>query len=386
MLGPLGEGGWSGQILAVETGEAGADRRLGETIPKETEIRRCRCLPKVPGVSSLGWRAKYFLEKEGDRWIREQRPDLIFFTTTIFDVFALGPVWKKRHGVPYVLDYQDPWVTDYYEKPSAPEPPGGRWKYRIGQWLAKRMEPVCVREAAGVTAVSEEYLEQLRKRYPESRKIPMGAIPFGVAEIDWEKGRELGMVPWSATEKKIWLNLGRLAPSMEKPLEAFFRALAIRPPPEATKILFLGTSYQEGKVSEVDPAGLAKKFCPEVKVEAKPGRLPLLDAVKALQSADRLLFFGSDDPGYMPSRLFQYLQAQKPLLALLHKESPAYRLGQKIGMTGAVGFTEEGPDVLAEKIGKVRWDQPVVAKREIYTAREMTKDLIHLFERVISIT
>lgn len=384
MLGSLKEYGWSGQILAVQTPEAWADPRLGETIPKDTEIRRSRCLPKLPGLSSLGWRAKHFLEREGDRWIREQRPDLIYFTTTLFDLFALGPAWKKKHGVRYVLDYQDPWVTDYYEKPGAPEPPGGRWKYRIGQWMAKKLEPICIREAAGVTAVSEEYLDQLRRRYPQSGEIPMRAIPFGVSEVDWEKGRELGEVPWEKTDEKVWLNLGRLAPSMTKALEAFFQSLAITPPPKGTKILFLGTSYEAGRVSEVDPAGLAKRFCPQVKVEAKPGRVPLLDAVKALQSAERLLFFGSDDPGYMPSRLYQYLQAKKPLLAILHKESPAYRLGEKIGMPGAVGFSNESVEGLAKKIAEYNSERLVKPGESVQTASKMTKELCGLFEGILS--
>ena len=211
----------------------------------------------------------------------------------------------------------------------------------------------------------------------------MREIPFGVSELDWEKGRELGKVPWENQGEKIWLNLGRLAPSMGKALEAFFRAMAIRPPPPGTKIIFAGTSYERGKVSEVDPLGMAARLCPGVRVEAMEGRLPLLYGVKALQSADRLLFFGSDDPGYTPSRLFQYLQAKKPLLAILHQKSPAHRLGKNIGMPGLIGFLEEKPADIAEKISRIEWGALTAAGSHMYTARQMTEELKNLFKTAL---
>lgn len=385
MLGHLRENGWEGSVLTLDLPARGGDSRLAQTYPESTEIRRSRCLPAIPGAGSLGWRSRPFLQKKGTGWIHQTRFELIYFTTTINEVFSLGPIWKRKHGIPYILDYQDPWLTDYYDQPGAPEPPGGRMKYRIHQWLARRSEPRCVRSAAGVTAVSEDYLHQLWSRYPEARGIPMRTVPFGVAETDWKKAKELGQAPWKSGEKKIWLNLGRLAPSMKKALEAFLKSFAIRPPPVGTKILFLGTSYQAGIVSEVDPVGMARKICPRVNVEAVPGRLPLLDALKALQQADRLLFFGSDDPGYMPSRLFQYLQAGKPLLAVLHEKSPAYRFTQKHRMPGVVGFTtQEGSDQMAVKIAKLGWGKPVASDAIVYTAADMTRDLCGLFDEAVA--
>ena len=128
-------------------------------------------------------------------------------------------------------------------------------------------------------------------------------------------------------------------------------------------------------MSEVDPLGMAARLCPGVRVEAMEGRLPLLDAVKALQSADRLLFFGSDDPGYTPSRLFQYLQAKKPLLAILRHKSTAHRLGKNIGMPGLIGFLEEKPADIAEKISRIEWGAQIAAGTHMYTARQMTEEL-----------
>ncbi|NJM63821.1 MAG: hypothetical protein HC849_32625, partial [Oscillatoriales cyanobacterium RU_3_3] len=39
---------------------------------------------------------------------------LVFFSTTIFPVMLLGKRWWQKFGVPYVLDFQDPWRSDYH--------------------------------------------------------------------------------------------------------------------------------------------------------------------------------------------------------------------------------------------------------------------------------
>jgi hypothetical protein len=382
----LQENGWRGAVLTVadpsETRER--DERLRSTVPAETEIVTTNCPSALPGFGSLGLRCFLSLKKAGEDWIRREKPDLVYLSTTEFDLFRLGPAWRKSLGVRYVLDYQDPWLTDYYSRPGAPQPPGGRWKYAFSQWRARRLEPVCVEQASGISCVSDRYVEELRARYPKAAKIPMEVIPFGVSQNDWALAEKVGRVPWEGkySNADVWLNLGRLAPSMRTALEGFLQALAIRPPPAKTKILFLGTSYQKGAVSELDPVGMARRICPGVRVEAWPGRLPMLDAFRSLQWAGRLLFFGSDEPGYTPSRLFPYLMAGKPLLALLHDKSPAYRCMAGKGMPGLVGFREgQKTDSLAAQVAQAAWDKPVPPGTGVYSARQMSQELCDLFMR-----
>ena len=382
----LRENGWLGTVLTVvdpsETRER--DERLKDTIPAETKILETSCPPALPGFGSLGLRSFLPLKRAGEDWIRREKPDLVYLSTTEFDLFRLGPAWRQSLGTRYVLDYQDPWITDYYDRPGAPRPPGGRWKYAFSEWRARRSEPTCVSMASGISSVSGSYVEDLRARYPAAGNIPMGVIPFGVSQNDWELAERVGRVPWEGkfSDADVWLNLGRLAPSMRLALEGFLQALAIRPPPAETRILFLGTSYQQGAVSELDPVGMARRICPGVRVEAWPGRLPMLDAICSLQRAGRLLFFGSDDPGYTPSRLFPYLMAGKPLLMLLHHKSPAYQHVAGKGIPGLVGFREEeNPKSLAGEVARVTWDKPVLPGTGVYSAQKMSQELCSLFAK-----
>ena len=66
---------------------------------------------------------------------KKEKFDLVFFSNTQFITFTLGFLWKRLYGVPYVIDVQDPWRTDYYERPGSRKPPGG-WKYQFARLLA----------------------------------------------------------------------------------------------------------------------------------------------------------------------------------------------------------------------------------------------------------
>ena len=128
----LGEFGWHATVLAVQPKyvEGINDPLLEKTLPTSTLVVRTRALPqrwtRLFGMGSVALRALPFLWNAGDKLLRNERGfDLIFFSTTMFPVLILGPLWKRKFGIPYVVDYQDPWHSDYYKRTNT-TPPGGR--------------------------------------------------------------------------------------------------------------------------------------------------------------------------------------------------------------------------------------------------------------------
>jgi len=77
-------------------------------------------------------------------------------------------------------------------------------------------------------------------------------------------------------------------------------------------------------------------------VQEWPQRLPYFDALRLLLDANFLLILGSADYEYVPSKLFQYLLARRPLVAILHQKSPVLDLVRRSG--AAVVATFSGPD------------------------------------------
>jgi hypothetical protein len=59
-------------------------------------------------------------------------------------------------------------------------------------------------------------------------------------------------------------------------------------------------------------------------VDEDPGRVSFRRSIELLLEGDGALVLGVDDAGYMPSKLFSYACAGKPMLAVLRRDSPAF--------------------------------------------------------------
>ncbi|MGH8442777.1 MAG: hypothetical protein ACRETF_07760, partial [Nevskiaceae bacterium] len=139
--------GWDPVVLALRTEpELGAQEpELAATLDGQARIERAAPLPlgltRLAGFSSLGARGFVALARAGTGLIRATRPAVAFFSTTEFLIWPLATLWHRRFALPYVLDWQDPWVSRYYEEHPAVAPPGGRLKYGLSQVLAGAFEP-----------------------------------------------------------------------------------------------------------------------------------------------------------------------------------------------------------------------------------------------------
>jgi hypothetical protein len=330
----LGENGWQAEVLAVrpEDVEGVPDRDLAAALPANCVVHRIKAL--AAGWGNLARRAYRQLRKRGDALLATGRFDLVFFSTTQFGILPLGPDWKRRHGVPYVLDFQDEWVGDYYRDHPQIEPPGGRLKYAVSHWLARRQEPAVVREAARIVSVSHHYNVHLRVRYPELPTDRFHELPFGGSEADFTELERLAPQQRffdPADGRKHWVYAGRGGADMSQAVEAFFlalrRAFATRVlTPDEVRVHFIGTSYAPAKRARKSFAPLAAAHELENVVTEYTSRAPYFTTLQCLRQAHALLLFGSDDAGYTASKIYPSILARRPLLALFHEESSAVKI------------------------------------------------------------
>ena len=90
---------------------------------------------------------------------------------------------EKKLGIPYVIDIQDLWHTEYYQnKPKQERPP----KYWFSYRLNKLLEPVAMKNVDGLIAVSQAYITTLKERYPTIKNIFSATITFGAFPKDFE--------------------------------------------------------------------------------------------------------------------------------------------------------------------------------------------------------
>lgn len=333
------ESGWEPVVLAVDAaGVVGLpDPLLAQTLPTDVPVHRVSALPvsltRLAGLGNVAYRAWFQLKSAGDRLLREGQFDLVYFSTTQFVVTALGRRWQERFGVPFVVDVQDPWRTDYYERPGAPPPPGG-WKYRFARWQAARLELKSWRGAAGFVSVSEDYLGQLRTRYAWFGAKPAAVIPFGAPEADFALARsQAGLKPAFVHEPGTvnLVSVGAVGPIMRTALELLFAGLrnlrTLDPAASAyLRFHFIGTSYAAGTRAGLSVLPVAQACGVADYVREVPGRVGYFTAIQTLLAADAVLIPGSDDPAYNPSKIATCYLADRPALALTAAGSALERM------------------------------------------------------------
>src|SRR5882724_9528102 len=247
--------GWEPIVLCVgDAWQHGVrEPELERTIPADVRVVRVPALSlrwtRFIGVRNLGLRCWPHFFVAGTRLIRREKIDLVFFSNTQFVTFTLGRIWHLLLGTPYLFDLQDPWRTDYYERPGSRRPPGG-WKYQFARLVAWLCEGWSFRRMAGMMSVSPNYLDDLRTRYPWFKDVPVEVIGFGATSEDL--ACSAAVQPAHAYDRASnelhVLYTGASGPVMPHSLTVLFTALRLyrdRAPERARRFRFhfLGTSY-----------------------------------------------------------------------------------------------------------------------------------------------
>jgi hypothetical protein len=256
------------------------------------------------------------------------RREIDFVLVTIPSNF-LAPVGRlihRRYGLPFGIDYQDPWVNRW---PGVDKPFTRAWgSYR----LAALLEPWAVRGAALITGMAPGYVAGMLERNPDVAKDAVIAyMPMGTAPEDFELVRTLHRPPFLFQPddgKFHMIYAGALLPAGIVVLDAFLAGLkALRDSaPEIAarlRVHFVGTG-----TSPDDPNG--HRVLPRARqagvgemVDEHPHRIGYVDTLNHLEQSSAVLVLGSTERHYTPSKVFQALLSKRPVFAMLHAESTA---------------------------------------------------------------
>jgi hypothetical protein len=260
----------------------------------------------------------------------------VFFSTTDFLLHGLGLRWRRRWGVPFCMDFQDPWVNDYYQRHPEVVPPGGRWKYALKSRLDRWAERRVVRGCSGFLAVSAAYLQDLAARHPRD----VASKPQLVAGFPGEP-LELEALQAGTAGGACWRYVGRGGADMASAARGFFGAWRLASAEgllhgEAPRFEAIGTSYSGSDAPSLAPWAAAEGL--QDRVTEQPRRIGYRAMLQTLAASDALVVFGSDDPAYTASKLYPYLLSGRPVLAILHGASPAVALIRAVGGARLVTF------------------------------------------------
>jgi hypothetical protein len=351
--------GFEPEVLAVDPKCLGVpmDPWLEQGVPAGIKVHRCSALSldwgKIPGLGTLAYRAKYQMQRLGAKLLSASKFDLVYFSTTVFGLCPLGIQWKKLFGVPYIVDYQDPWVSDYYQINAGLTPPGGKLKFGIVQWLARREEPKVIQHCSGITSVSPAYPQQLTRYYPQfTQNKPTLVAPFPGAARDLERVHDSAIHQNCFSEDdglNHWVYIGRGGDDMAQAVRGFFLALrnwkSSNPAQYSrTRIHFIGTSYALTGQGTQSIQPIADRLGVGDIVEESTDRIKYSSMLRCLLDADALIVPGSNDPGYTASKLYPYLLTRKPMLAIFAETSSVVDVIRRVGGAQLVTFNEHTND------------------------------------------
>jgi hypothetical protein len=325
--------GWDAEVVMVHESyvDINLDALLLQSIPASIKIHKVKALKKQWtskfGLGSIALRSLWFYRKKVNQLLKEKKFDLVYFSTTQFPVCILGPYWRKKFGIPYVIDMQDPWHSDYYQdKPKTQRPPKYWFSYRLNKYL----EPIAMSKVCGLISVTEAYITDLRKRYTKLSSVPYSVITFGAFIPDFQIANENKVTSYIKKEKdKINIAYVGVAGSiMAKSLKVLFNALNHLKTNDhglyqAFEWFFIGTSYAPKGTGKNSVIQIAKQFQVDECIHEQTNRIGYYEALRTIGDADGLLIIGSDEANYTASKTYPYIIAQKPLLAILHPGSSA---------------------------------------------------------------
>src|SRR3984893_16579329 len=135
---------------------------------------------------------------------------------------------------------------------------------------------------------------------------------------------------------------------MIQALRALFRAVHLgrQQAPELfgrMRMHFVGTTYAPNAEGQYQVLPLAREFGLEDLIDEHPGRVQHLDAIQILLDSHALVVVGSEAPHYTASKIFPYILAAKPLLAVFHEDSSAVKLLEETRAGRAVTFSAARP-------------------------------------------
>ena len=341
--------GWRPILLCVDERhhEELLDPDLAALVPSSVEIVRVGALPtrltRLAGVGEIGLRAWLPLRRALFGLLSSRPIGAVMITGSPYYPMLLAPEIKRSFPVPVVLDFQDPWVSEWGARQPALSKAG------LSHRLATALEPRALRGADFVTSVSDVQNAEMARRYPWLDASRMAGIPIGCDPDDFaalpshrDEAGTLGLEPGFVHLSYVGTFLPRAEPLMRTLFKAVARLRAGEPAlASRLRLNFIGTSNRPVGASNdlirpiADQEGIAEL------VTEVPRRVPYLAALSVLARSTGLLLIGSDEPHYTASKIYPALLSGRPFLSLFHRASSAHAILAAAGGGTALSFATE---------------------------------------------
>jgi hypothetical protein len=310
--------------------------------------------------AQIGWYP--YAVTRGKEIIRRNNFDIIYASAGPYTSFLIAATLSKSAGIPWVAEFRDLWI-DHHNRQFGP----------IRNSLEGILERKTIATASGLVTVSQPLADILKAKYSQ----PTAVITNGFDPNDYKS--EFTPAPGCCMRL---VYTGSVFQGKQDP-SPLFEAIGKLGEESAN----LHVDFYGDRLSFVKD--MAEKFDCSYNVSVH-SRVSYEESLKNQQTADILLFLLWNDPdekGIFSGKLFEYLGARRPVLAI----GPVENVASQAIIERKAGIVLNDPEEIAKQLkawikmkkGNGRIDSPPDNATWGFTREDQTKKLAGFLEFII---
>jgi hypothetical protein len=315
--------GWRPVVLTVDPGsyERTSPEQL-RSIPAELPVTRTFALDAARHLAIKGrywskaalpdrWRGWWLSAvPRGLRLIREHRIDAIWSTYPIATAHSIGATLARLSGRPWIADFRDPMVETVAETGEVfPKDPALR-EARL------RIEKQTVERATALVFCTSSARHIVQERYANAGGKTLEVIANGYDEAAFVDAESVPR-PARAQGRRVLLHSGTIYPGPDRDPTALFQAIR-----RLADAQVLSRENFELRLRHPSNEEYFARLAAEAGVQDFVTILPPLpyrEALAEMMAVEGLLLLqGYPSNPAIPAKLYEYLRARRPILALAH--------------------------------------------------------------------
>ena len=379
--------GWRPIVLtAAPRAYQSAAVDVGNELPADLRVERAFCLDTARHLSLFGryprrlavpdrwatWRS--WAVRKALKLTRAEAIDVLWSTFPIATAHLIGLEVARRTGLPWVAEFRDPmWQGDY-----PPDPVINR------SWLG--LERRTLASASRIVVTTPGAIDLYRERYPQTPRKSLLLIENGFDEETFARLSPAQPHPVDPARPFTLLHSGVIYSKERDPTQLFEALARLKRAGRLTSRQFRLVLRASGNEADF------KQRVVNAGIDDLVSFLPAtdyLEALREMRDSDALLLLqASDCNSQIPAKLYEYLRAGRPILALTDPVGDTARAVQRAAaghiarLDQADGIAQALMDFIpAVRAGTAPQPSPDVVSN--YSRESQTRQLAGYFDEVL---